>query len=296
LLDSLRRPFARLDLRRRVFLAAVLSLLLASGCELDCGWSFHLFPCWTGLECPDGSCAQCCHDSDCENGFPCLDGSCVDPCPARRCGCCLGDPGCECCDDQDCPGEQICEKDAGEGAGHACFPPCRQDGQGCGEDTLPCCEGLTCYEAEAICMPTCEADEDCWIGPDPFTEDRACEDGICLFVACGQDSDCLERQSCFEGLCLSPVPCDRLAYCAVEPWHLALDPGGQALLSAAAFTRDNEPLPVAGFTWSSDDPGLVAVDADGLVIAGPDPGETLVTAQVDGCLFVCSARVFVAEP
>ncbi len=52
-------------------------------------------------------------------------------------------------------------------------------------------------------------------------------------------------------------------------------------LAATAYTSSNEEVSVDTFTWSSDMPSVVAVDASGLATAVSD-GEAAITATVDG--------------
>jgi hypothetical protein len=286
-----------------------LALMFAGGCDFGCDLGLDE-TCLFGHYCPQtGKCSQCCSDAECIHPHVCIDGGCQDTCRYRcgcgfmdpHCGvdeCCLGDPGCECCDDLDCRAGEVCGfgiDDEGN-AGQVCHLPCQHEGEACGQGEASCCYGLTCYAEEEVCGPSCEADEDCFSASQRFSADRVCEDGICLYVACTQHEGCLEDQRCFDGLCLSPAECDWLAYCTVSPETLELAPGEQFPLAVDAYMRDHQAVPVSGFSWTSEDLDVVTVTPTGTVTAGPDPGQARVTAEVDGCPISCGLTVRVVDP
>lgn len=67
----------------------------------------------------------------------------------------------------------------------------------------------------------------------------------------------------------------------VAPSQLSIVQGDHETLSATPRTSDGRPLAGRSVEWSSDDPGIAAVDAQGEV-EGVGPGDTQVQATADG--------------
>ena len=272
----------------------------ASSCSVETEY------CWIGQLCPDGSCQQCCSNSDCAPVEICEQGSCRIVCDDQFCECCRGDPGCDCCLDSDCGADEICMFEPAEPVGGEeprwsvssfCLTLCLRSEENCDRDDLICCTGLICAPDTLRCEDTCASDDDCADRPDRYGGDLICVDQLCRHRSCSEAQDCNEEQLCSsEGICLTPLPCDEVAYCEIEAENLVIEVGERRQVEATAHLRDNEPALVLGFEWMSSDESILGVEQDGTLM-GIAPGAPVeLTAQVIGCEVTCTATVEVFLP
>lgn len=84
-----------------------------------------------------------------------------------------------------------------------------------------------------------------------------------------------------------------IQWISVEPWrHILTNPGETVQLYATAFRDELDSIPGLSYEWSSADPTIATVDAEGLV-TGVGPGEVEIFAHAFG--HTGSTRVIVIE-
>ena len=178
----------------------------------------------------------------------------------------------------------------------ACVERCLQVEADCDRLDLSCCSELICAPDSLLCEVPCVADADCADREEWFAADLVCIDHLCRLVACQDELDCAEGQVCAGEACLSPLACDELAYCTLEPGHLRIQVGQRSQVTATAYLRDHELAPVDGFIWTSSDESVVEIGLEGNIAGVAEGGPVEVTAQVVGCDLTCSGLVEVFTP
>ena len=271
----------------------------ASSCSVESDY------CWIGHLCPDGSCQQCCSNSDCAFVEICDQGNCRIDCYDQFCECCRSDPGCDCCQDTDCGADKICVFEPAEPidgeeqkwtVNSFCVDRCLLSEENCDRDDLICCSGMICAPDSLLCEAACASDDDCVDRSDRYGGDLLCVDQLCRHRPCSDALDCNEEQLCSEGACLTPLSCDEVAYCEIEAENLAIEEGERRLVEATAHLRDHDQALVAGFEWTSSDVSILEVEQDGTLIGIAIGGPVEVTAQVIGCEVTCASMVEVFLP
>lgn len=260
--------------------------------------------CEAGAQCgEDGFCTEpeCRADGDCGNQLQlCRAGLCLDRClgpgTCFRGGVCI-DGGCEppqCEADGDCGDGEICRD-------QLCIEaqPCEGDDQ-CPDDTrcvmgncepLPACAGDRNCAADEICeaglcrpQAECEDRDGCEGGED-------CVAGRCVPFVCRGDVDCAEGEVCDGGQC-GPEPMVALDRVVILTAPRSLTAGQSLSLRAVGLDLRGDIVQVRGFTWASDAPERLQVDAEtGVAIAGAEIGPAAITAALPGDDALVSAPV-----
>ncbi|MBW2703285.1 MAG: Ig-like domain-containing protein [Deltaproteobacteria bacterium] len=287
---------------------------VACGGDEDCDPGEHC--------CSDGACKACCTDIDCDDGIDCTVDSCSSAtficeseaddnlcptgtaCEPSEGGCvfvvcdideecrpgehCCSNRTCRlCCYDNHCAMDEICNEE------YECESICLTETEDCSWDLQDCCEGLVCDQFTFSCMLACLADGDCHARTDvDFAEDLSCNDGICDFDHCSNDSPCTLGRVCFLGNCISAPTCGDVASCQVTPTSGLTRQGTTARFAAIAFTPNDTIAPGAIFEWSTSDSNVASVDAQGLVTGGVQAGTATITATVASCPTTCEVTVY----
>ncbi|RLB52582.1 MAG: hypothetical protein DRI34_14500, partial [Deltaproteobacteria bacterium] len=238
--------------------------------------------------CEDGSCAECCSDTDCGDGT-CNAGVCQ--CPSgQEMKCAAGQMCVECCatsdcDDSVCPGQVSCDNGTCEALGFA-------QGEDCSKDATACCSGLSCDVFTNTCQPECDGDAFCQALDMPFAGDLKCSNGVCDFDHCLKDTNCSPGMVCYNGDCVTIPSCDDIDSCQIVPAATVTQQGTAVQLAASAYFASGALAPGVTFEWASDDQTIAAVDVDGLVSGGASTGSATITATVaGGCSVSCTATV-----
>jgi hypothetical protein len=205
--------------------------------------------------CVDGECDMCSDDDDCADDDECApNGTCVE-----------GQP---CQNDRDCPARQICEDEV-------CIdrPECLLDDD-CEDDEL-------CLNGQCTYSPECDKDDDC---DDGFE----CVGGQCYEAICRGADDCAADEVCDAGECVVPP---EAASCFVASHQGVISENQQVRLEAFALDGDGNGIP-ASFEWSSSDPSVASVDADGRYAVGQGgEGTTTITAALASSGTQCDGDV-----
>lgn len=148
-------------------------------------------------------------------------------CPPPLCGDCeTWNPETEVCD-WDCSPGKCCEDD---GCVSTC-PGCKNCvSNHCEDDDDECSTCKECVDGDCVLKATseCDVDSDCDPGQHcencqcctelggACEQDAQCCSGICGPIGCGNcksDSDCAECEVCFNGFCVSILPCPLYTHC-----------------------------------------------------------------------------------
>ena len=191
--------------------------------------------CASGQHCCNGTCNQCCANSDCIHGNTCgsnhtcvcgsgagctgsntcIAGSCcpdasvcVSVCCASGQLCCSGTCA-QCCVDNDCPIGQTCQSGT---CGVPCTPNCTNKtcgDDGCGGSCGSCPSGQTCVNGVCLtpCTPDCTGktcgDNGCGGSCGTCSSGQTCVNGACCDnagTACMANGDCCSNVCC-NGIC-----------------------------------------------------------------------------------------------
>lgn len=243
----------------------------------------------------------CRADSECVEGRSCVDGVCVlpdDGSDAVGDGVSPGDaidpdaalpdalgPDAEqpdsvgpdiispsCSTDRDCPANQSCEQ------GH-----CRPRPE-CLIDT-DCADGESCIGGRCTYSPDCTSDANC-------DEGFECVGGQCFEKVCRGPQDCEDGEVCDAGECVVPPAA---VSCFVASQTTVISLGQLFPLQAFALDQDGEGISAA-FAWTSSDPAVATIDANGRNAVGAGgEGSTTISARTDGGVACDGALTLVGQ-
>ncbi len=170
--------------------------------------------------CEDGSCHECCADTDCTRGKECRDFKCVKPLPCAKEGeSCTKGPCCSdlCCDSFTKTCVAKCLDKAGCTAQHA---------------TVDFFQDLSCNGGS----------------------------GCCEFSGCASDAQCAPGQVCFSQKCVTIPSCDEIASCEIAPKAAVITSGKKVQLTVAAYLKSGAQAPGLTFAWSTDSSDVAAME------------------------------------
>lgn len=144
-------------------------------------------------------------------------------------------------------------------------------------------------DATIDAAPACYDDSECTSSDAPECASGACicVEQVCRAPGCASDADCGE-QHCIGGVCVDAPAPDGLA-CRVLPGRRIVRQGGTIALRAVAVADDGAWIPGQLFSWTTGDPSIVSIDADGLATGGSTGGTTNISCRVVGGLATDSA-------
>ena len=155
-------------------------------------------------------------------------------------------------------------------------------GEDCSRDPEACFEHLVCDVFTNTCVTECTSDTECARRTEiPFSDDLKCRNGVCDFVHCTRDIDCVGGKVCYAGDCVTIHYDFMNLECVVLPPAAVTREGTTAELAATAHFPSGAMAPGISFTWSSSDENIATV-AGGLVTGGADTGVATITAEIIG--------------
>ncbi len=145
-----------------------------------------------------------------------------------------------------------------------------------------------CETETGTCKYLCNTAADCTTLEPTLCGDGSCvcDEGFCKVPACSYDGDCGGAGKCIAGECQDGEAAPD--GCVIAPDPVYINEGGTVQLYAYATKGGQYVVPAGAWTWSSDDTGVVTVDANG-VATGAGAGTANVTASIGGAS--CSVLV-----